>query len=222
MFEELMDYAEKVDSGEIIQGAVKKPYPVSMISPENNYMDNQEKRTEIKNYIESRIQGITVEVTGGEKLIRGQSDEYSLKRRPLKVRTFKNNEPYDYNEMEFYGCLDERNYASLVYDNYLDFLISNKHIKTGRISKWEHIISEWINDNCYYEFGYYCDDNQLYRISEDENCYEIIIQDIEREAEGMAETSIQGESGAEDALVIICADKQVLLGYDRYYIMETF
>lgn len=219
MFEKLMGYVKRVDDGDIVQKVDKKPYGENLLSPDNDYFDNQRKRLEIKNYIESRIHGITVEVTGGEKLI---PKEDKATRNPIKIRTFKNNEPYSYNEMLIYGCLEEINYADMVYNQYLENFINNKNMKTGKISTWEHIIAEWMEENYYPECGYCCDNNSLYKMNDKEQCTETIIADIEAEVEGIVVTNYNWYEEIEEALVIICAEKQVLIAYQEYYIMETY
>lgn len=220
MFKKLREYVEKVDRGLIDQkiNLVENDMDYK-IHPDNSYYENHGKLMEIKDYIESHMHGITVHVSGGEKI---HSDGEDYNRRPIVIRTFKHNNPYTYNEVKIDGIfMDERDGAMRVYDNYIGFFIEgSKFIKTGTVSLWEHFISQWLDDNNFHEQGYYCSDNQLFKLS-DEGC-ELIIADVAKEVNGVSEIKIDSDDLESDMdLVVICHDKQVLIGYKDYYIMET-
>lgn len=257
MFEKLREYVEKVDGGLIDQKNSHVENDVDFkIHPDNNYYENHGKLMEIKDYIESHIHGITVQVSGGEKIyskekihneaynqvssallelvfgkqrvaasetLHSLNDENECyNRRPIVIRTFKHNNPYTYNEVKIDGIfMDERDGAMRVYDNYIGFFIEgSKYIKAGTVSLWEHFISQWLDDNNFHEQGYYCSDNQLFKLS-DEGC-ELIIADVVKEVSGVSEIKIDSDDLEYDMdLVVICHDKQVLIGYKDYYIMET-
>lgn len=221
MFKKLREYVEKVDCGLINQEVIEEKNSADYkLHPDNNYYENHGKLMEIKDYIESHVHGITVRVSGGEKVL---SDEPGcFNRRPITIRTFKHNEPYVYNEVKIDGVfMDERDGAMRVYDNYIGFFIEgSKFIKTGKISLWEHLITQWLDDNNFSEQGYYCHNNQIYKFSDEKT--ELIIADIAKEVIGASEVKIDSNNLEYDMdLVILCHNKQVLIGYENYYIMET-
>lgn len=221
MFKKLREYVEKVDRGLIDHEVSRVENDVDFkIHTDNNYYENHGKLMEIKDYIESHMYGITVHVSGGERIHSDEDECYN--RRPIVIRTFKHNNPYTYNEVKIDGIfMDERDGAMRVYDNYIGFFIEgSKYIKTGIISLWEHFISKWLDDNNFHEQGYYCSDNQFFKLS-DEGC-ELIIADVVKEVSGVSEIKIDSDDLEYDMdLVVICHDKQVLIGYKDYYIMET-
>lgn len=221
MFKKLREYVEKVNRGLIDQKVNNVESNLDFkIHPDNNYYENHGKLMEIKDYIESHVHGITVQVSGGEKILLDENECYN--RRPIIIRTFKHNNPYTYNEVKIDGIfMDERDGAMRVYDNYIGFFIEgSNYIKTGTVSLWEHFILQWLDDNNFHEQGYYCSDNQLFKLS-DEGC-ELIIADVVKEVSGVSEIKIDSDDLEYDMdLVVICHDKQVLIGYKDYYIMET-
>lgn len=69
MFEKLREYMEKVDCGLINSKVNHVENDMDYkIHPDNNYCQNHGKLMEIKDYIESHMHGITVHVSGGEKI----------------------------------------------------------------------------------------------------------------------------------------------------------
>lgn len=221
MFEKLRKYVEKVDSGLIDQKVYLVKNDVDCkLHPGNDYYENHGKLMEIKDYIESHMHGITVQVSGGEKILSNEEECYS--RRPIIIRASKHNDPYTYNEVKIDGIfMDERDGAIRVYDNYIGFFIEgSKFIKNGTISLWEYFIAQWLDNNNFQEQGYYCSDNQLIKLS-DEGC-ELIIADVEKDVIGVSEIKLDSENLEYDMdLVVLCHSKQVLIGYKDYYIMET-
>lgn len=224
MFKELKEYAKAVKEGEMEQGITVRNTSSSVkFSPENNYYKNRGKHMKIKDYIESHVHGVTVKVTGGEKILPEYGEE-GYSRRPIVVRTFKNNGPYEYNEVMVDGIyMDEKDCAMLVYDNYIGFFIEgSKYITNGKVSRWEHFISRWLSDNNFADEYYYCEDNQIFKIDFDNDSCEMIVPDVAKEVIGIAETDISDiDSEYGVGLVILCRDKQILLGYDGYFVMET-
>lgn len=221
MFKKLRKYVEKVNYGLLTAPKVNFVENVAdyKLHPSNNYYENHGKLMEIKDYIESHMYGITVQVSGGEKI---HSDNEDYNRRPIVIRTFKHNDPYTYNKVKIDGIfMDERDGAMRVYDNYIGFFIEgSKFIETGTISLWESFITQWLDDNYFNEQGYYCSDNQLFKFS-DEGC-ELIIADVAKEVIGVVETKIDSVDLEYDMdLVIICHNKQILIGYEKYYVMKT-
>lgn len=216
MFRKLKEYAQKVDKGLMTQEIKAEPYTSMTLSPENNTLENLVKYTEIKDYIKSHIQGITVYVTGGQKIL--SKKEHGVERNPIIIRTFKSCNPYEYSEIEIDGIyMDEKNCVSMIYDDYIGFFINNsQQIQIGRLSEWEHFIDQWLSNNYFYESGYLCEGNQVFKINEEKECYEIIISDIAQEVTGVVINSI----GDELALIIICNDKQILIEYDNYYTLK--
>lgn len=221
MFKKLREYVEKVDCGLIDQKISHVENDMGYkIHPDNSYYENHGKLMEIKDYIESHMHGVTVYVSGGQRIHSDEDERYN--RRPIIIRTFKNNEPYTYNEVKIDGVfMDEKDVAMRVYDNYIGFFIEgSKYIKTGTVSLWEHFIEQWLDDNNFHEQGFYCSDNQLFKLS-DEGC-ELIIADVVKEVSGVSEIKIDSDNLEYDMdLVVLCHDKQVLIGYKYYYIMET-
>lgn len=219
MFESLREYVEKVNCGLINQEVnVENVNTDYKLSPENNYYENHGKLMEIKDYIESHMHGITVQISGGEKIL--SDEEGFCNRRPINIRTFKHNEPYVYSEVKIDGVLlDERDGAMRVYDNYIGFFIEgSNHIKTGTVSLWEQFITQWLDDNNFHEQGYYCSDNQLFKLSDES--YELIIADIARDVIGASEVKMDADNLDYDMdLVVICHDKQVLISYENYHVM---
>ncbi|WP_313184776.1 hypothetical protein [Lacrimispora sp.] len=217
MFKKLRKYVKNVDCGLIEQkvNVIVESNEDLKLSPDNNYYEQYGKLMEIKDYIETHVHGITVKVSGGEKVL---SDDLGYDRRPIVVRTVKNDEPSFYNEVAVNGLLmDERDCAMRVYDDYIGtFLKGGKSVKTGTISRWEQFIAKWLDDADFYDSGYYCEDNQLFRIKED-NC-ESIISNVAVEVTGLAEVNKDSDDIDTLSLVIICKDKQILLGYEGYYI----
>ncbi len=217
MFKKLRKYVKNVDLGLIEQrvNVITESNEKFELSPENDYYEHHGKLMEIKDYIESHIHGITVKVSGGEKIL---DDDLGYDRRSIVVRTVKNDEPSFYNEVAVNGLLmDERDCAMRVYDDYIGtFLKGGKSVKTGTISRWEQFIAKWLDDADFYDSGYYCEDNQLFRIKED-NC-ESIISNVAVEVTGLAEVNKDSDDIDTLSLVIICKDKQILLGYEGYYI----
>ena len=220
MFKKLRKYVKNVDCGLVEQkvNVITESNEDLKLSPDNNYYEQYGKLMEIKDYIESHVHGITVKVSGGEKIL---DDDLGYDRRPIVVRTVKNDEPGFYNEVTVNGLLmDERDCAMRVYDDYIgSFLKGEKGIKTGRISRWEQFIAKWLDDADLYDSGYYCEDNQLFRIKED-NC-ETIISDVSEDVIGLAEVNKDSDDIDTLSLVIICKDKQILLGYEGYYIYSN-
>lgn len=221
MLKKLREYVEKVNCGLINQEVnvvnVNTDYK---LSPENNYFENHGKLMEIKDYIESHIHGITVQISGGEKIL--SDEEGFCDRRPISIRTFKHNEPYVYSEVKIDGIfMDERDGAMRVYDRYISFFIeSSEFIKTGTVSLWEDFIEKWLDNNNFREQGYYCSNNQLFKLFDD-RC-ELIIADVAKDVIGAIEIKIDSDNLEYDMdLVILCHDKQVLIGYEKYYVMET-
>lgn len=222
MFKKLKEYAKAVKEGTVEQViTVRNSNSSVKLSPENNYHENYGKYMEIKNYIESHMHGVTVKVNGGEKITPEYGDE-GYSRRPIVIRTFKNNEPYEYNEVKFDGIyMDEKDCAMRVYDNYIGFFIEgSKYITNGIVSLWEHFISRWISANNFTDEYYYCEDNQLFKFNE--AACEIIVADVAKEVIGVVEIDISDiDSQCDNGLVILCRDKQILLGYENYYVMEA-
>lgn len=220
MFRKLKEYAKSVDAGLVEQKVTyASSKPDYQLHPENNYYENYGKHMEIKDYIESHVHGIAVNVSGGEKVLAKEPDSY--KRRPIIIRTFKINDPYAYNEVKIDGIfMDERDCPMRVYDGYIGFFVEgSQYITTGTVSMWEQTIKKWMDDNFFSEFGYYCSDNQVFKFSEDE-C-EIIVPDITREVIGVSEIKIEPENMEYDSdFIILCRDKQILLRCENYYIME--
>lgn len=220
MFKKLKEYAKAVKEGTVEQViTVRNSNSSVKLSPENNYHENYGKYMEIKNYIESHMHGVTVKVNGGEKIPPEYGDE-GYSRRPIVIRTFKNNEPYEYNEVKFDGIyMDEKDCAMRVFDNYIGFFIEgSKYIINGKVSLWENFISRWICDNNFTDEYYYCEDNQLFKFNE--AACEIIVADVAKEVIGVVEIDISDiDSECDNGLVIFCRDKQILLGYENYYVM---
>lgn len=219
MFEKLRKYVGKVDSGLIDKKvSLVENNMDCKLHPDNDYYENHGKLMEIKDYIESHMHGITVKVSGGEKI---HSDEEGYNRRPIVIRTFKHNEPYTYNVVKIDGIfMDERDGAMKAYDNYIGFFIEgSKFIKTGTVSLWEGFIEKWLDYNNFHEQGYYCSDNQLFKLS-DGGC-ELIIADIAKDVVGASEIKLDSDNLEYDMdLVVLCRDKQVLISYKKYYVME--
>lgn len=222
MFKKLKEYAKAVKEGTVEQViTVRNSNSSVKLSPDNNYHENYGKYMEIKNYIESHMHGVTVKVNGGEKILPEYGDE-GYSRRPIVIRTFKSNEPYEYNEVKFDGIyMDEKDCAMRVYDNYIGFFIEgSKYITNGKVSLWENFISRWISDNNFTDEYYYCEDNQLFKVNE--AACEIIVADVAKEVIGVVEIDISDiDSECDNGLVILCRDKQILLGYENYYVMEA-
>lgn len=221
MFKKLRKYVKKVDSGLIDQkvNVVENDMDYKL-HPDNDYYENHGKLMEIKDYIESHVHGITVQVSGGEKIFADEEECYN--RKPIIIRGFKHSEPYTYNEVKIDGIfMDERDGAIRVYDSYISFFIENSEfIKTGTVSLWEDFIEKWLNNNNFHEQGYYCSNNQLFKLFDD-RC-ELIIADVAKDVIGATEIKIDSDNLEYDMdLVILCHDKQILIGYEKYYVMET-
>ena len=220
MFKKLRKYVKNVDCGLVEQkvNVITESNEDLKLSPDNNYYEQYGKLMEIKDYIESHVHGITVKVSGGEKIL---DDDLGYDRRPIVVRTVKNDEPSFYNEVTIKGVLlDERDCAMRVYDDYIGtFLKGGKSVKTGTISRWEQFIAKWLDDTDFFDSGYYCEDNQLFRIKDD-NC-ELIISDVTQEVIGLTEIYKDPDDLDTLSLIIICKDKQILLGYEDYYIYSN-
>lgn len=220
MFKKLRKYVKNVDCGLVEQkvNVITESNEDFKLSPDNNYYEQYGKLMEIKDYIESHVHGITVKVSGGEKIL---DDDLGYDRRPIVIRTVKNHEPSYYNEVSIKGVLmDERDCAMRVYDDYIgSFLKGGKSVKTGTISRWEQFIAKWLDDADFYDSGYYCEDNQLFRIKED-NC-ESIISNVAEEVTGLAEVYKDPDDLDTLSLVVICNGKQVLLGWEEYYICSN-
>lgn len=219
MFKKLREYVAKVDSG-VIDRKInfvenKTDYT---LHPRNDYYENRGKLMEIKDYIESHMHGITVHVSGGEKVLSDENGCYN--RRPIIIRTFKHSEQHTYNEVKIDGIfMDEKDGAMRVYDNYIGFFIEgSEFIKTGKVSLWEGFIEKWLDNNNFHEQGYYCSDNQLFKFT-DNRC-ELIIDNVETDVIGVSELDSDNLEYDMD-LVILCHDKWVLIGYENYYVMET-
>jgi len=108
MFKKLRKYVKNVDCGLIEQkvNVIVESNEDLKLSPDNNYYEQYGKLMEIKDYIETHVHGITVKVSGGEKVL---SDDLGYDRRPIVVRTVKNDDPSFYNEVSIKGVLmDER------------------------------------------------------------------------------------------------------------------
>lgn len=219
MFKKLKKYVEKVDSGLIDQKVnIVENATDYTLHPGNDFYENHGKLMEIKDYIESHIHGITVQVSGGEKILSDEEEGYN--RRPIIIRSIKHSDPYTYNEVKIDGIfMDERDGAMRVYDNYIGFFSEgSSFIKTGTISLWEGFIEKWLDNNNFHEQGYYCSNNQLFKLTD--NRYELIIDDVETDVIGACELVTDNLEYDFD-LVVICHDKQVLIGYENYYVMET-
>lgn len=219
MFKKLKEYVVKVDSGLIDQKVnIVENGTDYTLHPDNDYYENHGKLSEMKDYIESHMHGITVLVSGGEKILSDEDECYN--RRPIIIRTFKHSGPYTYNEVKIDGIfMDERDGAMRVYDKYIGFFIEGiEFIKTGTVSLWENFIEKWLDNNNFHEQGYYCSDNQLFKFT-DARC-ELIIADVETDVIGASELDSDNLDYDMD-LVILCHDKQVLIGYENYYVMET-
>lgn len=216
MFKKLRKYVKNVDCGLIEQkvNVITESNEDFALSPDNNFYEQYGKLMEIKDYIESHVHGITVKVSGGEKILSDDFEDYD--RRSIVIRTIKNDEPDLYNEITIKGVLmDERDCAMRVYDDYIgSFVKGGKMVKTGTISRWEQFIAKWLNDADFYDSGYYCEDNQLFRIKED-NC-ELIISNVSEEVIGASEI-YKNPDDLEKCLAVICKDKQILLDPDNYY-----
>lgn len=221
MFKKLRKYVKSVDCGLVEQkvNVITESNADFKLSPDNDYYEHHGKLMEIKDYIESHVHGIKVKVSGGEKILSDDFEDYD--RRPIVIRTVKNGEPGFYNEVTINGILlDERDCAMRVYDDYIgSFLKGGKSVKTGTISRWEQFIAKWLDDADFSDSGYYCEDNQLFRIKED-NC-ELIISNVAEEVTGLAEMNKDSDDIDTMSLVIFCKDKQVLLGWERYYIYDN-
>lgn len=220
MFKKLRKYVKNVDLGLIEQrvNVITESNENFKLSPDNDYYEHHGKLMEIKDYIESHVHGITVKVSGGEKIL---DDDLGYDRRPIVVRTVKNDEPSFYNEVTINGILlDDRDCAMRVYDDYIGFFLKGgKSVKTGTISRWEQFIAKWLGDADFYDSGYYCEDNQLFRIKED-TC-ELIISDVSEEVIGLTEVYKDPDDIDAMSLVVICKDKQILLGNEEYYIYNN-
>ena len=220
MFKKLRKYVKNVDLGLIEQkvNVITESNENFKLSPDNDYYEHHGKLMEIKDYIESHVHGITVKVSGGEKIV---DDDLGYDRRPIVIRTIRNGEPSFYNEVTVNGLLmDERDCAMRVYDEHIGtFLKGSKGFKTGTISRWEQFVAKWLDDADFYDSGYYCEDNQLFRIKEDH--YELIISDVSEEVTGLAEVYKDPDDLDTLSLIIICKDKQILLGWERYYIYDN-
>lgn len=220
MFKKLLDYVAKVDAGLIVQEPNIQNIDMN-VCPDHDYCEYQDKLIEIKDYIESHVHGVTVHVSGGEKFITNNKEEYN--RTPIIIRTFKNNELSDYNEVVIDSIyLDKKNCASSFYNDYIRFFIEGyRCIKTGTVSLWEQFIAKWIKNNHFNDIGYYyCENNQVYWFSQETLNREIIISDIEKEVLGITEMSLDPDDEFIDSLVIVCRNKQILLSYENYYILE--
>lgn len=221
MFKKLREYVAKVDSGVIEQKInIVENKTDYTLHPGNDYYENRGKLMEMKDYIESHMHGITVQVSGGEKILSDEEECYS--RRPIIIRSFKHNSPYTYNEVKINGVfMDERDCSMRVYDDYVDFFIKGSpSVKTGTVSLWEGFIERWLDNNNFHEQGYYCSDNQLFKFTDD-RC-ELIIADVEKDVIGAAEIKFDPDNLEYDMdLVVLCHDKRVLIGYENYYVMET-
>lgn len=220
MFKKLRKYVKSVDLGLIEQkvNVITESNENFKLSPDNDYYENHGIRMEIKDYIESHIHGITVKVSGGEKIL---DDDLGYDRRPIIIRTISNAEPSFFNEVMVKGVLmDERDCAMRVYDEHVGtFLKGSKGTKTGTISRWEQFIAKWLDDADFSDSGYICEDNQLFRFKED-NC-ELIISDVAEEVIGVSEMYKDPDDIDTMSLVIICKDKQILLGWEKYYIYDN-
>lgn len=179
-----------------------------------DFCERRKKFEDIKDFLESRIQGITVEVSGGYN--KPDEDEPDgMKYDPIIITTYKNDDKKTFSRIKMDGFyMTEPNTARLVYDTYLDFIVSgNEHIERGIISFWNSVITDALNDTCLSECGFTADGNALCQFKSDQMF--TIIEDIDKEVEGVIITYLPGEE--DPSMVIICKDINVLLSDDSYY-----
>jgi hypothetical protein len=213
--EKLVALKKAVDSGEISQKVEIQNTNSVVIE---NYSEIRRKLDSIKDYIESRIHGITVEVSGGlNKKDKNEPD--GMKYDPIILTTYKKDEPRSFSKMKLDGFyLTEPNGAKMAYDTYLDFIVSgNKYVEYGTISLWESVCMDILNNTCLTECGFDVNDNSLC-LFKDEKVY-TIISNLGDEVEGIVTISLPDED--DPSMVIICKDRNVLLSDDCFYIDIT-
>lgn len=212
--EALLALKESVDTGKVIQS--KKICKTASTFVSDDFFERMAKLTQIKEYIESRIQGITVEVSGGYTVKVDEEHDY-LKYKEIEVKTFKNNDRCTYSLMKFDGFyMGERNTATLVYENYLQNMIEQSNaIENYTISIWENIINNLMHVMYLFDCDYRVENNEVFLITDGGT--ELIIEDIAKEVIGALSIKINDNEEA-DSLIIICNNKNVLITEDGYYV----
>lgn len=212
--EALLALKESIDTGKVIQS--KKICETLSTIVSDDFYERMSRLTEIKEYIESRIQGITVEVSGGYK-VKDAEEPDGFNYKEIEVKTFKNNDRCAYSLMKFDGFyIGEMNTATLVYENYLQTMIEQSGvIENHTVSIWENVIRDLMVKNYLFDCEYRVEDNEVFLLVDDG--IELIIEDIEKEVIGVLEvkTNKNDELGS---LVILCNNKNVLITEDGYYV----
>lgn len=210
--ESLVALKKAVDSGEVSQKVDVQNTHSFVVE---DYYEKRKKLENIKEYMESRIQGITVEVTGGYNKP-DEEEPDGMKYDPITITTYKNDDKQSFSRIKMDGFyMTEPNTARLVYDTYLDFIVSgNEHIEHGTISFWESVIVDVLNDMYFGECVFTGVGNELCQFKD--NQMYTIIPDISKEVEGAITVFLPEED--ELSLVIICRNMNVLISGDYFYI----
>lgn len=203
----------------------KVPTGVEVYDTKSKVLDYNEayrrrkKIERIKNYIESRIEGIEVTVSGGQVIegsedyleIEGKKYLNSIDYAPLKIVTRRTGEANTMHQISLSGCIfDSDEYE--IYDEYLNHLIRGEKVEPIYISNTEIYLSNMIEEEVYLsECGYMCKDNQLV-LFKDEKAY-VIISDVVTEVQGIIKVAIPDES-----IVVVCNDRTILLTDEWFYV----
>ncbi|MDD3172935.1 MAG: hypothetical protein PHF63_04640 [Herbinix sp.] len=210
--EKLVEIKNAVDSSELSQKVEVQNAHSFVVE---GYCERRKKLEDIKDYIESSIKGISVDVSGGYN--KPDADEPDgMKYDPIIITTYKNDDKKTFSRIKMDGFyMTGPNTARLVYDTYLDFIVSgNEHIEHGMISFGESVIADALDSTCLSECGFTADGNSLCQFKE-EKVY-TIITDISKEVEGVIIVFLQGED--DPSLVVVCKGKNILLFNDCFYI----
>lgn len=138
--EKLIALKNAVDAGELSQKVDVQNTHSFVVE---DYYERRKRLEDIKDYMESRIQGITVKVSGGYNKP-DENEPDGMKYDSIIITTYKNDDKQSFNRIKMDGFyMAEPNTARLVYDTYLDFIVSgNEHIEHGTITFWESAIAD--------------------------------------------------------------------------------
>ncbi|MDF2820207.1 MAG: hypothetical protein K0R15_648 [Clostridiales bacterium] len=210
--ESLLKLKRDVDAGKVLQKVDVQNVQSFVVE---NYSERRKKLEDIKDCLENNIQGIVVEVSGGYNKP-DDNEPDGMKYDPIIITTHKIDDKRFFSRIKMDGFyMEEPNTARLVYNTYLDFIVSgNEHIERGIISFWNSVITDALNETCLSECGFTVSSNSLCQFIDGQMF--TIIENIDKEVEGAITIFLPNEE--EPSLVIVCKDRTILLSDDNFYI----
>ena len=175
--------------------------------------DRRERYMNIKDYIESHMQGIEVFVSGGEVTYIHPENFYK-KEKPVVITTYRTGVKNTYTNVTLAASIYDDNYESKIYDSYIHSLLDNDCVVQKFVSNIEIFLEDTLYETCFTECGFNVHDNKLL-LFKNEKVY-TVIEDIAKDVQGIVQVFLPDDRDC--SLLIVCDNRDILLSDDNFYI----